>query len=130
MIGHGPQETPRQSPSQMADARPSACTLRLVLRKGATDSRAKSPKDLKMEPEAGCEAQGKLFEDEFTTLTPPPAVLTDKAIDCRLRRMFKPRADGTYPVDEHWRLDAERDRTSLFEKVGYDPDRVSQNSHE
>ena len=46
-------------------------------------------------------AQGKLFEDEFTTLTPPPAVLTDNAIDCRLPRMFKPRADGTYPVDEH-----------------------------
>ena len=59
-----------------------------------------------MGPEAGCEAQGKLFEDEFATLTPPPAMLTDKAIDCRLRRMFKPRADGTYPLDEHWRLDA------------------------
>ena len=93
---------------------------------------------LKTEPEAtpkACEAKRKLFEDEFTTLTLPPPVLTDKAIDCRLRRVFKPRADGTYPVDEQWQkawLDAKGDRTkvkALFEKVGYDPDRVSQNSH-
>ena len=70
-----------------------------------------TPKDLKMEPDAtwlaGCEAQRKLLEDEFTTLTPQPAVLTDKAIYCRLRRVFKSRADGTYPVDENWRLDAQ-----------------------
>lgn len=138
--GGSPPETPRQLPSQMPDAskpRPSARPSQAHVKVQPTPQQRVPP--CKVEQEAttplGSEAKRKLFEDEYTTLTLPPPVLTEKAIDSRLRRVFKPRADGTYPVDEQWQkawLDAKGDRTkvkALFEKVGYDPDRVSQKSH-
>ena len=67
--------------------------------------------------------------EEFTVASIPPPQLTEKAIDSRLRRVFKPRADGTMLVDESWRQQwADKEGRikvlEMFEKVGYNTDRV------
>ena len=65
----------------------------------------------------------------FITISVPPPILTQNAIDNRLRRIFKARADGTYQVDKSW-VDQYKDRDlrqklyAMFEKVGYSPDRA------
>ena len=61
----------------------------------------------------------------------PPAELSAAAIDGRLRRIFKPRKDGSYLLDESWvaqyRDKDTRDKLlSMFEKVGYNVDRVGE----
>ncbi len=68
-------------------------------------------------------------EEFFTVASIPPPQLTEKAIDSRLRRIFKPRADGTMLVDESWRQQwADKEGRikvlEMFEKVGYNTDRV------
>jgi len=60
----------------------------------------------------------------------PPAPLTRNAIRLRLRRVLAPRADGTFLVPEKAVQDFEGDNKdqlyALFEKSGYDKDRVEQ----
>lgn len=68
-------------------------------------------------------------DEFFTVASIPPPQLTEKAIDSRLRRVFKPRADGTMLVDESWRQQwADKEGRikvlEMFEKVGYNTDRV------
>ena len=67
------------------------------------------------------------FEEYYAVASIPPPVLTEKAIDSRLRRIFKPRADGTLLVDESWRQQwADKEGRikvlEMFEKVGYNTD--------
>ena len=59
----------------------------------------------------------------------PPPVLTSGAIDSRLRRVFKARQDGTMLLDETWvqqwlDKDKRENIKAIFEKVGYNVDRV------
>ena len=59
---------------------------------------------------------------------PPPAVVPERKINERLRRIFKPRANGSYlvPMDmlqEYNSLHTRKRVMAMFEKVGYDPDR-------
>ena len=66
---------------------------------------------------------------EFAVASIPPPVLSEKAIDSRLRRIFKIRADGTMLVDESWKQqwDDKEGRIKvleMFEKVGYNTDRA------
>lgn len=90
------------------------------------------PAPLPANPPAKPPAQ-KAVEDEFSTRSLPPEVLSDRAIDSRLRRVFKPRADGTYLLDERWNqcwADVKGERNSvkaLFEKVAYNVDRFYEN---
>ena len=61
--------------------------------------------------------------------TCPPPVLTRNAILCRLRRIFKKRADGTTRLSQSWndQWADEKGREeieSLFEKLGYNVERV------
>ena len=72
-----------------------------------------------------CKEEG---EEIPTPATLPPAILSDAAIMQRLRRIFKPRANGQYLVAEQfiamWHdLDGGRDKLkSLFEKSAYSPE--------
>ena len=59
----------------------------------------------------------------------PPAVLTEGAIDKRIRRVMTPRANGEYLVSgdfvSMWndRITGGRDKVrALFEKAAYNPD--------
>ena len=67
--------------------------------------------------------------DIYETQSLPPPVLSDKAIYCRLSRVFKPKMTGEYMVDEKWVKawqDVKDGRSSLysmFEKVAYSVDR-------
>ena len=67
-------------------------------------------------------------DSEFWVASSPPAVLSEKAIDSRLRRVFTPRADGSRLLDDSWLhqwQDKHEGRSKvleLFEKVGYNPD--------
>ena len=59
---------------------------------------------------------------------PPPEQLSPSAIDKRLRRIMTPRASGALKVPQEvvdqWKdLSSRHKVTSMFEKVGYDPDR-------
>lgn len=80
-----------------------------------------------------------LDEDEngkyeiFVPVAMPPEALTDRAIYMRLNRVFKKRKDGNYLLDDYWNnawadIDGGgRDSVkALFEKVGYQKDRVRQ----
>lgn len=67
-------------------------------------------------------------------MTIPPEALSDRAIYMRLHRVFKKRKDGSYPLDDYWNkvwadIDGGgRDSVkAVFEKVGYQRDRVRQN---
>ena len=73
------------------------------------------------------------YEDEFTTLTSPPEPLSQKAVYARIRRVFQRRADGTFQLDDKWneawadtKGDGRRELYAMFEKVGYNPDRVDE----
>ena len=68
-------------------------------------------------------------EDEFRVDSLPPPILSEKAIDNRLRRVMKPRADGSMLVDESWvqqwhdKHNGGREKImELFEKVAYSVD--------
>lgn len=68
-------------------------------------------------------------EEFFAVASLPPPQLSEKAIDSRLRRVFKQRADGTMLVDESWKQQwADKEGRikilEMFEKVGYNTDRV------
>lgn len=59
----------------------------------------------------------------------PPAALSDGAINARLRRLMKPRGDGSYLVPEEvvrdWQNNETRDKIkALFERTAYDKDPV------
>ena len=77
----------------------------------------------------GSKGSTKGSDEQFFTMTIPPPVLTQSAINNRLRRVFQPRADGSYLVDSSW-VEQYKDRESreklfsMFEKVGYVVDRV------
>ena len=67
---------------------------------------------------------------EYLVRSTPPPILSEKAIDSRIRRVFKVRADGTTLVDEQWcqqwaNKEARVKLLEMFEKVGYDVDRVA-----
>lgn len=68
-------------------------------------------------------------DNVFASMSEPPQVLTDHAIYCRLRRIFKKKKDGTFVLDDRWNkawLDIHgggRDSLySMFEKCAYKPD--------
>ena len=68
------------------------------------------------------------YYSPYSTASLPPPVLSQSAIEGRLRRIFKPRKDGTFLVDQSWvKQFNEKDNRdqlySMFEKVGYNPDR-------
>ena len=72
-------------------------------------------------------------DDEFVTKSRPPEPLSTNAISCRLRRVFNKRKDGSTLLDDRWNTawkdihGGGRDQLlAMFEKVGYDPDRVEQ----
>ena len=59
---------------------------------------------------------------------PPPGIVPERKIGERLRRVFQPRANGTYKVpkemlEEYNNLLSRKRVMAMFEKVGYDPDR-------
>lgn len=65
----------------------------------------------------------------FLTLSVPPPQLSHGAIDARLRRVFKKRADGTYQLDDSWNSQwkdqsQRKNLFAMFEKLGYDTDWV------
>ena len=73
---------------------------------------------------------------EKAVITPeqvPGDSLTREAVNKRLQRIFKPRADGSFLVSEDWvkkwqSKGSDRDQLLLmFEKCDYDPDRVGEN---
>ena len=71
---------------------------------------------------------------EFVTESLPPPPLSRSAIYGRMRRMFQPKMDGTMPLDDQWNTmwkdckGGGRDQLmAMFEKVGFNPDRVSKN---
>ena len=71
---------------------------------------------------------------EFLTESTPPPPLSRSAIYSRMRRMFQPKTDGSMPVDDQWNnlwkdcKGGGRDQLmAMFEKVGFNPDRVSKN---
>lgn len=72
----------------------------------------------------GSKGSSKGSDDQFLTSSFPPPVLSQSAINNRLRRVFQPRADGSYLVDSSW-IDQYKDKESrdklfaMFEKVGY-----------
>ena len=66
-------------------------------------------------------------EDQYVTASLPPAVLSDRAIDARLRRVFNKRKDGSMILDDEWNkmwLDktsggGREQLLSIFEKCAY-----------
>ena len=70
--------------------------------------------------------------DYYETKSIPPLVLSPMAIYCRMRRVFQKRKDGTMVLGDQWNdmwNDVSGGRIelqSMFEKVGYNVDRVCQ----
>ena len=65
----------------------------------------------------------------------PPPILSEKAIDSRIRRVFKPRADGSTLLDDTWQQQWANKESrvkllEMFEKVGYNVDRGAKNDVE
>ena len=93
-----------------------------------------SVKEDKVVPESGKGGiKRKEFEDPFTTVTTPPQPLSEKAVYARIRRVFQKRKDGTFQLDDRWneawadtKGDGRRELLAMFEKVGYNPDRVDE----
>lgn len=68
----------------------------------------------------------------FLTTSQPPLVLTDGAIKSRIRRIFLKRKDGTMQLDDQWNTmwgdvagGGRQKLMSMFEKCGYDVERVA-----
>lgn len=83
--------------------------------------------------EEGLEAEGKSTgpTKPIENAPKPPPQLSPSAIDKRLRRVMTPRACGTLKVPQEvvdqWRDPGTRPKVfAMFEKVGYDSDRVVQ----
>ena len=72
---------------------------------------------------------------EFSVQTTPPPILSEKAIDSRLRRIFTPKADGRRVVDESWyeqwtdKSGGRAKTLEMFEKRGYVAERVVKKYH-
>lgn len=75
--------------------------------------------------------RGDETEQQFRTQSLPPAVLSDKAIKQRMRRVFTKRKDGSMVLGERWNnmwIDASagggrEQLLSMFEKCGYTGER-------
>jgi hypothetical protein len=73
--------------------------------------------------------RGRDVNEYYQTLSVPPPSLSDSAIYSRLNRVFKPKLNGSYQLDERWvnawkDIKGGRDELySMFEKVGYSVDR-------
>ena len=73
--------------------------------------------------------RGRDANEYFQTLSVPPPRLSDSAIYSRLNRVFKPKMNGSYQLDERWMnawkdIKGGRDELySMFEKVGYSVDK-------
>lgn len=89
-----------------------------------------SPPDVQQNGGIG-KGKGKraVGEDEFHVDSLPPSILSEKAIDNRLRRVMRPRADGSMLVDESWvqqwhdKHNGGREKImEMFEKVAYSVD--------
>ena len=102
----------------------------------ATTSTATPAKPLQLAGDAKSPAAGAQVRPcQEAPLSRPPPVMSDSAINQKLRRICAPRADGTYLVGSDW-VDAWKDLVSggrervkgLFEKCAYDRDRVLQAS--
>ena len=72
--------------------------------------------------------KGAESESDYDELPPPPPAPSQKAIEARVRRLTKPRADGTFALPEmfmeQWK-DLETGRTALlhlFEKCNFEID--------
>ena len=96
-------------------------------RRSSTDTDTSSAS----KPGAPAGLDGLLVVDVWPELmsVPPPA-LSDAAIKQRLRRVFKPRANGDYLIGEEWRkmwedLSEGRDKViAVFEKAAYSVDSI------
>ena len=82
----------------------------------------------------GHRKRGPTDDLEFLTESTPPPPLSRSAIYSRMRRMFQPKTDGSMPLDDQWNnlwkdcKGGGRDQLmAMFEKVGFNPDRVSKN---
>ena len=68
---------------------------------------------------------------DLETRSMPPPILSKSAIYNRVRRVFVKRANGTMQLDDHWNNlwsdihgGGREQVMAMFEKVGYDADRV------
>ena len=73
-------------------------------------------------------------DDEFLTESLPPPALSDSAVYSRMWRIFQRKKDGSKLLDSKWceawadvRGGGRDSLKAMFEKAGYDPDRVEQN---
>ena len=125
----------KPSSSQVVPSKPASSVV--APKKAASlPSKAASPVPPSTVPP--CQAAGPVavpsLDDENEALSEedepnlPPPTPSDAAIEARLRRIFKPRADGTYLVSQDF-VDQYRDLAEgrskvlhLFEKSGYNPD--------
>ena len=84
-------------------------------------------------PDEPCSCPRSDSEDDWVPKSIPPPILTEKAIDSRLRRIFSPRCNGDFLVSEDfikmWQdiKGGGRDKIrSLFERSAYSPDTLAQ----
>lgn len=73
-------------------------------------------------------------DDEFLTESTPPPALSDSAVYNRMWRIFQRKKDGSFSLDAKWceawadlRGGGRDSLKAMFEKAGYDPDRMEQN---
>ena len=73
-------------------------------------------------------------DHEFLTESLPPPALSDSAVYSRMWRIFQRKKDGSKLLDSKWceawadvRGGGRDSLKAMFEKAGYDPDRVEQN---
>ena len=78
----------------------------------------------------GVKRVGDFVDPYYHTISVPPPTLSASAIYNRLHRVFKRKKDGSFLLDDRWNemwSDASGGRVelnSIFEKVGYNVDRV------
>ena len=73
----------------------------------------------------------KLDDEDYVTMSLPPPPLTDQAVYGRMYRIFQRKKNGSKLLDDRWceawadvRGGGRESLKAMFEKVGYDPDRV------
>ena len=112
---HGPEVPTIPSPPPLP---PKRCEIPVGQNGGGTGERKRGPDE----------------ELEFLTESVPPEPLSRSAIYGRMRRVFQKKKDGTMPLDDQWNNlwkdcnGGGRDQLmAMFEKVGFNTDRVTKN---